>query len=44
MKERQRMNIFEMKSLRSMAGVSRLDKLRNKDVREITGVRKEFAA
>ena len=43
-RERQRLNVFEMKCLRSMAGVSRLDKVRNELVRERTGVRKELAA
>ena len=42
--ERRRLNVFEMKCLRSMAGVSRLDRLRNEEVRERTGVRKELAA
>ena len=32
--ERQRLNVFEMKCLRSMAGVSRLDRFRNEEVRE----------
>ena len=42
--ERQKLNVFEMKCLRSMAGVSRLDRLRNEEVRERTGVRKELAS
>ena len=42
--ERRRLNVFEMKCLRSMAGVSRLDTLKNKEVGERTGVRKELAA
>ena len=42
--ERWRLNVFEMKCLRSMAGVSRLDRLRNEEVRERTGVREELAA
>ena len=41
--ERRRLNVFEMKCLRSMAGVSMLDRLRNEEVRERTGVRKELA-
>ena len=36
--------MFEMKCLRNMAGVSRFDRLRNEEVREKTGVRKELAA
>ena len=42
--ERRKLNVFEMKCLRSMAGVSRLDRLRNEEVRERTGVREELAA
>ena len=41
--ERRRLNVFEMKCLRSMAGVSRLDRIRNEEVRERTGMRKELA-
>ena len=41
--ERLKLNVFEMKCLRSMAGVSRLDRFRNEEVRERTGVRKELA-
>ena len=41
--ERQTLNVFEMKCLRSMAGVSRLDRFRNEEVRERTGVREELA-
>ena len=33
-----------MKCLKTMAGVSRLDRLRNEEVRERMGVRKELAA
>ena len=36
--------MFEMKCLRSMTGVSRLDRVRNEEVRVRTGVRREFAA
>ena len=42
--ERRRLNVFEMKCLRSMVGVTRMDRLRNEEVRERTGVRKELAA
>ena len=41
--ERQKLNVFEMKCLRSMCGVTRLDRLRNEEVRERTGVRKKLA-
>ena len=42
--ERQKLNVFEMKCLRSMTGVSRLDRVRNEVVRTRTGVRIELAA
>ena len=42
--ERQKLNVFEMKCLRSMIGVSRLDRVRNEVVRARTGVRRELAA
>ena len=41
--ERQTLNAFEMKCLRSMTGVSRLDRVRNKVVRARTGVMRELA-
>ncbi|XP_068236980.1 uncharacterized protein [Palaemon carinicauda] len=42
--EGQKLNVSEMKRLRSMAGVSRLDGIRNELVMVITGVRKDSAA
>ena len=42
--ERQKLNVFEMKSLRSMTDVSWLDRVRNDAVRMGTGVRRELAA
>ncbi|XP_068202029.1 uncharacterized protein [Palaemon carinicauda] len=42
--ERQNLNVFEIKCLRSMAGVSRLDKVKNEVVRVRTGVRNNLAA
>ena len=42
--ERQKLNVFEMKCLRSMTGVSRLDRVTNEVVRARTGVRRELAA
>ena len=42
--ERQKLNMFEMKCLRSMIGVSWLDRVRNEVVRAITGVRREVTA
>ena len=41
--ERQKLNVFEMKCLRGMNGVSRLDRVRNEVVRARTGVRRELA-
>ena len=41
--ERQKLNVFEVKCLRSMTGVSRLDRVRNGVVRARTGVRRELA-
>ena len=35
--ERQRLNVFEMKCLRSITGVSQLDRVRNEVVRARTG-------
>ena len=37
--EKQKLNVFERKCLRSMTGVSRLDRVRNEVVRARTGVR-----
>ena len=42
--ERQKLNVFEIKCLRSMTGVSWLDRARNEVVRARTGVRRELAA
>ena len=42
--ERQKLNVIEMKCLRNMTGVSRLDRVRNEVVRARTGVRRELAA
>ena len=41
--ERKKLNVFEMKCLRSMTGVSLLDRVRNEVVRARTGVRRELA-
>ena len=41
--ERQKLNVFEMRCLRSMAGVSRIDRVRNEVVRQRTGVGIELA-
>ena len=42
--ERRKLNVLEMKCLRSMTGVSQLDRVRNEVVRARTGVRRELAA
>ena len=42
--ERQKLNVFEMKCLRSMTGVSQVDRVRNEVVRVRTGMRRELAA
>ena len=42
--ERQKLNVFEMRCLRSMPGVSRVDGVRNEVVRQRTGVGIELAA
>ena len=42
--EGQKLNVFEMKCLRSMTGVSRLDRVRNEVVRVRMGVMRELAA
>ena len=41
--ERQKLNVFEMRCLRSMAGVTRFDRIRNEEVRRRTGVEDELA-
>ena len=42
--EIQKLNVYEMKCLRSMTGVSWLNRVRNEVVRARTGVRRELAA
>ena len=42
--EKQKLNVFEMKCLRSVTGVSRLDRVRNEVVRARTGMMREMAA
>ena len=42
--KRKKLNLFEMKCLRSMTGVSRLDRIRYELLRERTGVRRKLAA
>ena len=42
--ERRKVNILEMKCLRSLDGVSRMDRVRNKDVRRRAGIERELAS
>ena len=39
--ERRRVNVLEMKCLRSLVGVSRMDKVRNEELRRIAGIERE---
>ena len=41
--ERKRLNVMEMRCLRSMCGVTRMDRIRNEEVRRRTGVVQEMA-
>ena len=41
--ERQKLNVFEMRCLRSMAGVSLLDRIRNDEIRRRMGIRVELS-
>ena len=36
--ERRKVNVLEMKCLRSLVGVSRMDKIRNEEVRRRAGI------
>ena len=42
--ERRKVNVLEMKCLRSLVGVSRLDRVRNKEVRRRAGIERELAS
>ena len=42
--DRQKLNVFEMKCLRSMTGVTRMDRIRNEVVRQRTGVEVDLAS
>ena len=39
--ERRKVNVLEMKFLRSLVGVSRMDRFRNKEVRRRAGIERE---
>ena len=41
--ERKKLNVGEMRCLRSMCGVTRLDRVRNEEIRRRTGVVRELA-
>ena len=40
--ERRKVNVLEMKCLRSLIGVSRMDSVRNEEVRSKAGIEKEL--
>ena len=42
--ERRKVNVLEMKCLRSLVGVSRMNKVRNEEVRKTAGTEKELAS
>ena len=42
--ERRKVNVFEMKCLRSLVGVSRMARVRNEEVRSRAGIEMELAS
>ena len=42
--ERRKLNVLEMKCLRSLVGVSRMDRVRNEEVRRRAGMERELAS
>ena len=42
--KRRKMNVLEMKCLRTLVGVSRLDRFRNEGVRRRAGIERELAS
>ena len=42
--ERSKVSVLEMKCLRSLVGVSRLDRVRNEEVRRRAGIERELAS
>ena len=42
--DRRKVNVLEMKCLRSLVGVSRMDRVGNEDVRRRTGIERELAS
>ena len=42
--ERRKVNVLEMKCLRSLVGVSRMDRVRDEEVRRRAGIKRELAS
>ena len=42
--ERRKVNVLEMKCMRSLVGVSRMDRVRNEEVRRRAGIERELAS
>ena len=42
--ERRKVNVLEMKCLRSLMGVSRMDTVRNEEVRRTAGIERELVS
>ena len=42
--ERRKVNVLEMKCLRSLVGVSRMDRVRNEEVRRRAGIKRELVS
>ena len=42
--ERRKVNVLEMKCLRSLVGVSRMDRVRNEEVRRRSGMQRELVS
>ena len=42
--ERRKVNVLEMKCLRSLVGVSRMDRVKNQEVRRRAGIERELAS
>ena len=42
--ERKKVNVLEMRCLRSLVGVSRMDRVRNEEVRRRAGIERELAS
>ena len=42
--ERRKVNVLEMKCLRSMVGVSRMDRIRNEEMRRKAGIERTLAS